>query len=132
MTPIINPMWFYLIDVLNTLDDIAPIFSFASAVAMVVFAFLWYVMWDDYYNEKKDISETEYKRFRKIASKFLKGSIIVFVISLFITVMVPAKKTMYTMMVVDQIKLDNIEGVEEAIKDSVDYIYCKFNNCGNK
>ena len=36
------------------------------------------------------------------------------------------------MMVVDQIKLDNIEGVEEAIKDSVDYIYCKFNNCGNK
>ncbi len=128
MTPIINPMWFYLIDVLNTLDDIAPIFSFASAVAMVVFPFLWY----DYYNEKKDISETEYKRFRKIASKFLKGSIIVFVISLFIIVMVPAKKTMYTMMVVDQIKLDNIEGVEEAIKDSVDYIYCKFNNCGNK
>lgn len=131
MTPIINPMWFYLIDVLETLDDLALWFSTFSVIGVIGFFLVKAVLWDVYYDEKT-IDENYYKKYSKVVSKLLKGASIVFMLSTFIRVMVPTKETMYTMMVVDQITTDNIEGVEETIKDSVDYIYCKFNDCNYK
>ena len=106
--PIINPFWFYLIDVLGNLKDISGSLVLILFAVLVVLFLSWLI------DVEKDIS------------KWLKYSLIVTFLCIGVNIVIPSEKTMYTMMVANVVTYENVEKATDAISESVDYILDKF------
>lgn len=59
--------------------------------------------------------------------KTIKKKIIVIALVITFAIFLPSKKTCYQMMVASQVTEENIKSAEDAIKDSVDYIFENIN-----
>lgn len=105
---IINPWIFYLIDVLVELEFLFGLASLIFMLVTILFSIAW---WDE----------------KKTYAIWLKASIIATLVCSLITSAIPSKETMYTMLVSSYVTTDNIETATDVIKDSVDYIFEKFN-----
>lgn len=107
---IINPWWFYLIDFLGNLEVAAGAAIFVSLGVFGVI--IIYYMSDEW---------------TAIMKKVLNISICVFIVSCIVNIVIPSKETMYTMMVASYVTYENVDYATDTIKDSVDYIFDKFN-----
>lgn len=113
--PIISPWLVYLINVLMNFQGVTILFllfaggSFA-AFGLVVIA----LMGDD-----------EYEKTFSNCLKGLKISGILFSVFLIISILIPSKETMYTMLVADQVTYENVDKLGEGAKETVDYIFDK-------
>lgn len=110
MTYIINPAWFYWLNVANTLKIVI-----AVAVGIVCFIFLgiFLTSWlDGFYDEDEE---------RKIKNllKRLGISLAVMVVAL---IFIPSRQTLMEMMIAKQLTVQNVEVGIDAIKSAVDYI----------
>ena len=113
---IINPLWFYLIDVLGNVKDI----MFVILIILIIFGFgalLFLPILLDFFD---DIFEDE-----KLFFKFLKKVVIFLLIIIGVFSIIPSKETMYTMMVANYVTYENVEAATDVIQDSVDYIMDK-------
>lgn len=111
MTPIISPWLFYLIDIMPNIY-----FLFLAFIVIVLLNFfIKYVL-------KENLNNQEL--LKKIPRKTILILSLLFFASLIFT---PTKKAMYEMAVSNVITYENIETVSNTIKDSVDYIFDKFN-----
>lgn len=102
MTPIISPWWFYLFDVVETLDIITCVFASlmtASLLFLVIFSFV----------ERKKIKGT-----KLVAALYL--------ISGIMAIFVPSKETCYQMAAASLVTPDNLTITGEAVTDIIDYI----------
>ncbi len=117
--PIINPFWFYLNDVLNTLKEVGffgtvILLSFIAILSLIVFVDcgLNYGM-PPYYKQ------------------IFKKSIIILCMSLSVYILIPSKKTMYSIIVSDFVTNENVDKATNTIRDGVDYIVEKHDkdNC---
>lgn len=103
---IINPIWFYLADVVVSLGE--TLFGFAGmGVIIVVVTFICSIM-------EIDVSE----QLLKMARKTIPVCIILFIIA----ALIPAKETCYQMMAASLVTKENIEYVGETGREIVDYI----------
>lgn len=109
MTPIINPLLFYLVDVISNLKIMCCI----SPLAILGGILFWTVCDEDSSEEKLSI--------------LFKKWFIVTIVFLAFTLFLPSKKTCYQMMVSSQVTKENIKSAEDVIEDSVDYIFEKIN-----
>lgn len=109
MTPIINPLLFYLIDVISNLKIMCCIFPLA-----ILGGFIIWIACDEDASEEK-------------LNRLFKKWFIVTIVFLAFTLFLPSKKTCYQMMVSSQVTEENIKSAEDVIKDSVDYIFEKIN-----
>jgi hypothetical protein len=108
MTPIINPIWFYLAGLVGKLDNVL----WWTAIFVILSIFLHiFVVWD----ACEDVTEV-LKKTRPMRR------FIVALALLFITIFIPSETTIYRMMVATWATGDNITEVTEAIKNGVDYI----------
>lgn len=127
---IINPWIFYVINVLVSLEDFLFIMAFVAILAIATSYLLAMSEKQEIEDAKDRGKEKDTEMYNKFISWF-KKSVIAFVICSAIVIAIPAKETMYTMLVSSYVTTDNIETATEVIKDSVDYIFEKINGEDN-
>ena len=112
---IINPWWFYLIDVLGSLKDICYNILGGIIAIIAIIAVIDLIMW------LFDDREWDYLK------KAFKIGLSVFIPCLILYGVIPSEKTMYTMMVANFVTHENVEIATEAIQYGVDYVFEKLN-----
>lgn len=105
MKPIINPLWFYLINIVENFGGL--LFTIAIVSGGACLAFLFCSALDN------DI---------KSQMKNIKRLLIICIISSILTSLCPTKDTCYQMMTATMITPNNITAVGDAATDVVDYI----------
>ena len=118
MEPIINPLWFYLIDVLAFFGESACFISIAIILIMVIGG----IVMIDRFSEIEDWFKS--KTFKKVMT--------LATIMLIIGMLIPAEETAYKMLIASLITPDNIAATGGAIQDIVDYIINSVNELLNQ
>ena len=109
---IIDPMWFYWLQVVDGIQGVFFVVAILSAIALITCGIVAFVLYTD------DCYEDESK---KIA-KCLKPTVLILVVSMLLVVFIPSKKTLIEMEVAKYATYSNVESVKEQIKDAADYI----------
>lgn len=127
MNYIINPSWFYWLQVINGLnvafEIIAGVAVFA-AVILAVLALVHYFAGKDYrYRVDEDGKPTDsdwlsFLSMRRVTIIF----IIIAMVSLIISIFIPSKETLISMMIAKYTTKENLGMTVEGIKSAVDYI----------
>lgn len=130
MTPIINPLWFYLIDVLTTIKEI---FFLGYVIIIIILiaglaGIAYCLIGAEFVTDEKSYNDMWKKFFLK---PFKIISIIAVVLSC-LTIFIPKEETMYKMMVANYITYENVDKATDAIKDGVDYVMDKINGDNDK
>lgn len=110
MEPIINPLWFYLF---NVIDNIKIFIALAFLIAA---SFCVYCVVEGNIKE----------------NKFFKIAIIISCISMLFLIFLPEKEVFYQMLVASYITPDNIAATGGAVQDIVDYIINSVNELLNQ
>ena len=113
MKPIISPWVIYLIDLVDKFQGIINVALCVLGFAIVVLGIAWLLCSTDYDQDDSSIVTCK---------KYLKKSIIWFVVSGLLFAVVPSKDTMYVMLTLDNVTTDNIQAIGKTGKDVVDYI----------
>ena len=113
MKPIISPWSIYFADVLPSLGNIGLAIGIITTAAFLVVIIFWGIASLDGLDEETN------KSFHKLLFKIC---LPILLVGYLIFVLMPSKKTIYTMMVVKQITPHNIEILGDSAKDVVDYI----------
>ena len=127
MNYIINPGWFYWMQVINGLnvafEIIAGIAVFA-AVVLAVLALINYFTGKDYrdcvdkFGKPTDSDWLSFLSMRKVTIIF----VIIAMVSLIISIFIPSKETLISMMIAKYATKENLGMTVEGIKSAVDYI----------
>ena len=138
MTYIINPWFFYFVNLLGSFWTLISIVLFLAIIGAVGFSVWWlmetynsdfFVHDDDNEHDNNEHDDNE-SPFAKFCKKIIKVSVIVTIISAVLMVAVPSEETVNKMMISSFITKENIEkakegakeGVKEGAKEIVDYI----------
>lgn len=108
MKPIINPLVFYIVNVIENFKFGSLVIPLILTLGMLIVACL------------DDMSDEEFV-------KSIKKLLICGLCSFTVWMILPSKETCYKMIVASQVTGKNIQKAEDAIKDSVDYIFEKIN-----
>lgn len=103
MTPIINPWWFYLFDMVEKLG----VTSTVIAVLLCIGGAIYFIIWGIF--EQNEI-------------KFSKILIVIFAISSFLAIFTPSKETCYQMAAASLVTPDNLTTAGNTATDIIDYI----------
>ena len=112
MEPIINPMWFYWIDVIGGLETLAIVFCVISAF-VIAGALVGCLL------EEANIIP-------KVKKWFI-ASIVGVIFFSFMIVFIPSKETMITMVVAQNVTTENIEKATDTVKSMIDYTVETYN-----
>lgn len=131
MTTIINPWVFYWIEVLTKLCNFMEflvVIGSVSILFLIIFACTcFYGMKENERFGEEDKDYKENKTYFLASKKIIKSFSYCLIVSILFTTFIPSKETMYTMLVAQNVTTENIEIATDIIKDSVDYIFDKFN-----
>ena len=116
-TPIINPWVIYLINLCDNLKTLSIISI--SVVAVIIIGLHWA------FDENDCCDEEDVKVIRQYYMEWIKIPAIVLICSLVCSIVLPTKKTCYTMLVTSQLTEENIHNVGDNAKEIVDYIFEK-------
>lgn len=126
MTYYINPIWFYLMDICDWFKGISIIILCISVIALIFETVGWI---NDYVDEfggyifGKDIKEIP--QCIKFIKKIFISTVIIFIISLILSIAIPTSKTITKMLVASVITVENVNEAKENTKELVDYIFEK-------
>lgn len=113
MEPIINPMWFYWIDVISGLEVFA--ITILVLACMGISGLLMVCAFDE--------SLDPFRKNKRLAAAFLVCAFL----SANIVVFVPSKETMITMVVAQNVTTENIEKATDTVKSMIDYTVETYN-----
>lgn len=108
---IVNPMWFYWLHLVGELRELC-FGIFIVYIIVVIIGFIYVLVEGDYMKDEA---------IEKIKRTAIKITIIAMIV-LVIGIVIPSKGTMIEMEVAKHATYENIEMVEEKIKDATDYI----------
>lgn len=123
MKPIISPWLIYLIDLVYKFQVIINIALVVLGFTIIGLGIAW-LLFSMEYDQDDNIIVT--------CKKYLKKSIIWFVVSGLLFAVVPSKDTMYVMLTLDNVTTDNIQAIGKTGKDVVDYITDQIDKIVNK
>lgn len=123
MKPIISPWIIYLIDLVDKFQVIINIALIVLGFTIICLGIAW-LLFSTECDQDDSIIVT--------CKKYLKKSIIWFVISGLLFAVVPSKDTMYVMLTLDNVTTDNIQAIGKTGKDVVDYITDQIDKIVNK
>ena len=109
---IINPMWFYLLQVVDGVQGVFFVVAILSAIVLIVCGIIAFALYVD------DCCECESDRIIKC----LKPTVLILVVSMLLVVFIPSKQTLIEMEIAKHATYSNVESVKEQIKDAADYI----------
>lgn len=113
MTYYINPIWFYLMDICDWFKGISVAILIISVIALIFETVGWA---DSFIDEFKGI---------KSIKKIFISTVIIFIISLMLSIAIPTSKTITKMLVASVITVENVNEAKENTKELVDYIFEK-------
>ena len=135
MTYIINPWFFYFVNLLGSFWTLISIVLFLAIIGAVGFSVWWlmetynsdFFVHDDDDNEHDNNEHDDNESpFAKFCKKIIKVSVIVTIISAVLMVAVPSEETANKMMISSFITKENVEKIKEETKEGakeiVDYI----------
>lgn len=105
--PIVNPIWFYLVDLFGEVNLFAWIFVFVSGAG----ALLCFLFASKEFNEERAFFYKIFKRF-----------VIATVVFTIIAVAVPSSNTVQEMVVASVVTYENVEAVNGEVTELIDYI----------
>jgi dipeptide/tripeptide permease len=111
MTYIVNPIWFYLIELCNDIK-IAAALGIVMCIGLLCFAF-WKLSLAHDYGEEKDV---------KKANKYIKLCIVGMIVMAIIACIIPSSNTCYKMLIASKVTEENIDAAGNTVKDCIDYI----------
>lgn len=126
MQPIINPMWFYLIKICDTIVEFAGILIIILIILIIVGGIAIFCIHVDV-NISDFFDEEAVETMNKIKS-IIKRYIIILSTAIGIIVFVPDGDTIYKMLVASQVTPNNIQLVGGTVENSIDYIFEKINS----
>lgn len=118
MEPIINPLWFYLIDIVDNINLICMIML---VIAFIALGLISICVFGDMVDDT--LGENEKQNY----FKYIKISLKVIIPCIIITSFTPSSDTIYKMIIADNITPHNIEVVGDTIEGGIDYIFEKIN-----
>ena len=134
MTYIINPWFFYFVNLLGSFWTLISIVLFLAIIGAVGFSVWWlmetynsdfFVHDDDNEHDNNEHDDNE-SPFAKFCKKMIKVSVIVTIISAVLMVAVPSEEAVNKMMISSFITKENVEKIKEETKEGakeiVDYI----------
>jgi hypothetical protein len=114
---IINPFWFYLIGIANTLGVFLTVMAGVSSIFYFIFLICYFVT-----SAENGFIDKKEQLIKKNMDNFLrKGSIMCFIL-IIVACLIPDEKTCYQMLTASLCTKENIEYLKETGKDLVDYI----------
>ena len=114
MDYIINPMWFYWLQIVDSIQGLFCIVAIASGViSLILLAFYVASVFEGCEYEEDS---------RKQLKGIIKPLVICFIIAITATVFIPSKQTLIEMEIAKHATYSNVESVKEQIKDAADYI----------
>lgn len=119
MEPIINPLWFYLIGVVDNLQIVVGIILILSCIALAIVSLIMFFEYSELYLEEQE---------KQAYFKYLKITLKVIIPCIIITSFTPSSDTIYKMIIADNITPHNIEVVGDAVEGGIDYIFEKINS----
>ena len=111
MDYIINPSWFYWIEVADSVKGVAIAAGLILLIAVIVLVIMAKMSGD--FNEENEA---------KCLLKVLLYCLIGLAISAAVVIFVPSKKTLIEMMIAKKATYDNVSWTIEQVKEAVDYI----------
>lgn len=126
MTYYINPIWFYLMDICDWFKGISIAILIISIIALIIEIVGWMNDYIDEFGEYifgKDIKEIP--QCVKFIKKLFISTIIIFIVSLILSIAIPTSKTITKMLVASVITVENVNEAKEDTKELVDYIFEK-------
>ncbi len=126
MTYYINPIWFYLMDICDWFKGISMVILSISIVALIIEICNWINDYMDefgYYIFEKNIKEIP--QCLKIIKKLFISTVIIFIISLTLSIAVPTSKTVTKMLIASVVTVENVNEAKEDTKELIDYIFEK-------
>lgn len=118
---IVNPIWFWLISIVNNLGIaaimVAGLLIFIGIILIAVIISCY--------------TEDQYEEMKKFKPHFIKINV-VFVIAVTIAVLTPSRQDMEKIIVFSTLTKDNITAATNYGKDLVDYVFDKINNDDNE
>ena len=121
MTPVIDPRWFYLMDVNEKFRQ----FVFVLMVTTIVWSFVRCI-----YDSKDDDISSVSDDFKNL--KVSKWQIIVMIFCLVFLIFGPTSETIVKMLIADNITYESLDAGEEVVKGTVDYIIDRLNENSNQ
>ena len=109
MNPIINPLWFYLIDTVTSIKVVCLAMGILIWTALAIIS-LCHLSWDI-----EDFTDFWKMKYTKIIA-------IISVILVFVGCLIPGIETAYKMLVASLLTPDNIAALGESVSSVVDYI----------
>ena len=109
MNPIINPLWFYLIDTVTSLKVVFLVIGVLIGMVLTIVS-VCHLSWD----------VDDFKEFWEY--KYTKTIAVVGIIFLIVGCLIPGVETAYKMLVASLVTPDNIAAVGESVSSVVDYI----------
>lgn len=119
MEPIINPLWFYLIDIVDGVKSTCTFMLIVSFTVLAIISFVFLFSWSEDNLEEKE--KQSYFRYLKLVLKVIIPCFI-------ITIFTPCSDTIYKMIIADNVTPHNIEVVGDTIEGGIDYIFEKINS----
>lgn len=123
MKPIINPWIMYIIGLVNNISYIfiaVIIFLFFAIIIVAILGLVQFI--ENYDNFDKFLED------RHTAVKWFKRGCISLIIAGIVMIFMPSEKTLYSMVVLDNVTPNNIEAVGNTGKDVIDYIFNKIDH----
>ena len=112
MNYIINPIWFYFLDVAQELEFFSVFIFILDIVAFIIGITI---------REANHFDGIQNKYFQ-LGNNLFKISLPFFIASLILTILIPSKETMISMMVAKFATYENAAWTLDTIKSAVDYI----------
>ena len=122
MEPIINPWFFYFIDIGDSLNTLALTIAVITGIIWVGLWIAASVMID----ECRTLTENMQNKYIRFCWKKSKLFIIIMIVTAIIGIAIPSKSAMVEMAVMQQVTPNNIEKGKEIVKSTTDYIFEKF------
>lgn len=115
MNYIIDPRFFYLVDILSRISAIAT-FAFAIGIIGLIISIVLYFM---AVSERESYGEndSDYKQFLSFHKVLLKPMLICCIVSFPLMIFIPSTDTFYKMLLAQYATVDNVEAAFTAIQE---------------
>ena len=121
MTPIVDPRWFYLMDVSEKFRQFVLVLMFTTAVWSFVRC-IYDSREDDLLSIKDDVKNLKISRWQTI----------IMTLCLVFLIFGPTNDTIMKMLIADNITYESLDAGEEVIKSTVDYIIDRLDESSNQ
>ena len=122
MDYIINPTWFYWLQVISGIKIFFTLVSITAGITLIVlllYGSINYMFSREY--PELELSKQEYNSFLKVKTMYLPLGIIL-AISILIEIFIPSRDTLISMMIAKYATYTNAQLTVDTIKSAVDYI----------